>query len=106
MNLFETTLDSFQIISVYISTMNNNNNKLKFIEKLYPLGFRSDAKELSKMTIMFTFAYLFSIWSISTILLAFTIYSLISNTIMIGIMYGSETLLPQCYGENGRCITT
>lgn len=34
--------------------------------------------------------------------LAFSIYSVIGNCIMIGINYGSDTLLPQCYGGNKR----
>ncbi|CAF0928092.1 unnamed protein product [Adineta steineri] len=88
------------------------------LQTLYPLGFRHDAQELSKMTVMFTLAYMLSIWSLSTVslifmsrlgetefnasALAFTIYSLVSNTVMVGITYGSETLLPQCYGGNKR----
>ncbi|CAF4160751.1 unnamed protein product [Adineta steineri] len=88
------------------------------LRKLYPLGFRHDAQELSKMTAMLIFAYMLSIWSLSTVSLIFmsrlgeaefnasalalTIYTLVSNTVMSGINYGSETLLPQCYGGNKR----
>ncbi|CAF0930113.1 unnamed protein product [Adineta steineri] len=88
------------------------------LRKLYPLGFRHDAQELSKMTAMLIFAYMLSIWSLSTVSLIFmsrlgeaefnasalalTIYTLVSNTVMSGINYGSETLSPQCYGGNKR----
>jgi Na+-driven multidrug efflux pump len=85
-------------------------------EKLYPSGFRHDASILIPITFTFIISYVLASWMFTTVSLAFisqlgakerdgcalglTIYSLIGNSILVGLNFGCDTLLPQCFGGN------
>jgi hypothetical protein len=87
-------------------------------EKLYPSGFRHDASILVRRAFAFIVSYVFSLWMFTTVSLAFishlgakerdgcalglTMYSLIGNCVLVGLNFGCDTLLPQCFGGNKR----
>jgi len=99
--------------------MTNIKNKFLAIkQKLYPFGFRKDAWMLTTATVSFLTGHVFAVWLFPTISLVFvgrlgakerdgcalalSIYNLIGNAIVVGINFGCDTLLPQCYGGNRR----
>jgi hypothetical protein len=85
-------------------------------EKLYPSGFRQDSSILVRRAFAFIVSYVFSLWMFTTVSLAFishlgakerdgcalglTMYSLIGNCVLVGLNFGCDTLLPQCFGGN------
>ncbi len=91
---------------------------LNFMEKCYPYGFRHDAMTLISTTFAFLISHVLTAWMISAISLLFmarlgqvdmnsaalalTVYNLIGNSVMLGLNFGCDTLLPQCYGGNKR----
>ncbi len=95
------------------------NVKEKFLtlkEKLYPSGFQHDASILVRRTFAFSISSILSVWMFTTVSLAFisrlgakerdgcalalTIYSLIGYSVLVGLNFGCDTLLPQCFGGN------
>jgi len=85
----------------------------------FPCGFKSEAKILMKITVPFALGNILSSWLISFISLAFlghargqielnagalalSTYILIANSLMLGLNFGCDTLLPQCFGGNKR----
>ncbi len=96
--------------------MNIRNKFSTLKQKLYPFQFQPDARILARRILAFVFIYVFSAWMFTTVSLAFvsrlgdkeragcalaiTIYSLIGNSILMGISFGCDTLLPHCFGGN------
>ena len=88
------------------------------VEKLYPLGFCSDAYTWVKTAASLSISYVlcsFCIPSISLVFLsqlgqkelngcslALTVYSLTGKFILVGLNFACDTLLPQYYGGNKR----
>ena len=89
------------------------------IKRFFPCGFRNEAVALAKITIPFALGNVLASWCISFIslafighahgqlelnacALAFSTYILIANSLMLGLNYGCDTLLPQCHGGNKR----
>ena len=95
-----------------------NNIYSTYKQKFYPFGFRHDALTLTRSTFSFIISYVLSTWMITTVSLmfvarlgqrelngsglAFTVAGLVSESILIGLNYGCDTLLPQCFGGNKR----
>lgn len=92
---------------------------MSFIQRCFPLGFRDEALTLVKITVPFAIGNVLASWLISFISLAFighahgqlelnacalglSTYILIANSLMLGLNYGCDTLLPQCFGGNKR----
>jgi len=87
-------------------------------QKLYPCGFRHDAKILVMRTFAFIVSYVLASWAFTTVslafisrlgpqerdgcALAFSVYVLVGNSILSGLNFGADTLLPQCFGGNKR----
>jgi Na+-driven multidrug efflux pump len=85
-------------------------------EKLYPSGFRHDASILVPRTFAFIISYVLSAWMLTTVSLVFisqlgakerdgcalglNVYNLIGNSFLVGLNFGCNTLLPQCFGGN------
>jgi Na+-driven multidrug efflux pump len=90
---------------------------MSFIKRCFPLGFRDEALTLIKITVPFAMGNVLASWLITFISLAFighahgqlelnacalalSTYILIGNALMIGLNFGCDTLLPQCFGGN------
>lgn len=90
-----------------------------FIQRCFPCGFRDEALALIKITVPFAMGNVLASWLISFIslafighvhgqlelnacALAFSTYILIANSLMLGLNFGCDTLLPQCLGGNKR----
>jgi Na+-driven multidrug efflux pump len=87
-------------------------------QKLYPIGFRHDAWTLTSTTFALIISYVFASWMITTVSLVFigrlgdrerdgcalaiTTYVLIGNCVLMGLNFGCDTLLPQCFGGNKK----
>ncbi len=85
-------------------------------QKLYPFQFRPDARILASTTLAFIISYVLAAWMFTTVSLAFisrlgdrerdgcalalTVYSLVGNSVLAGIRFGCDTLLPHCFGGN------
>jgi hypothetical protein len=85
-------------------------------EKLYPSGFRHDASILLPRTVAFSISSVLSVWMFATVSLAFisrlgtkerdgcalglSVYNLIGYSVLLGLNFGCDTLLPQCFGGN------
>ncbi|CAF1212459.1 unnamed protein product [Adineta ricciae] len=86
---------------------------------MFPFGFRDEAFVLIKITVPFAMGNVLASWLIAFIslalighahgqlelnacALALSTYVLISNSIMLGLNFGCDTLLPQCFGGNKR----
>lgn len=95
------------------------NKSLSFIQRYFPCGFRDEALTLTKITVPFAMGNVLSSWLISFIslalvghahgqlelnacALALSTYVLIGNSLMLGLNFGCDTLLPQCLGGNKR----
>jgi len=92
---------------------------ISFIQRCFPCGFRDEALTLVKITVPFAMGNILASWVISFICLAFvghahgqlelnacalalSTYVLIANSLMLGLNFGCDTLLPQCSGGNKR----
>jgi len=92
---------------------------MSFIKRSFPFGFRDEALTLVKITVPFALGNVLASWLISFISLAFmghaygqlelnacalglSTYILIANSLMLGLNFGCDTLLPQCFGGNKR----
>jgi len=92
---------------------------MSFIQRYFPCGFRDEALTLVKITVPFAMGNILASWLISFIFLAFvghthgqlelnacalaiSAYILIANSLMLGLNFGCDTLLPQCSGGNKR----
>ena len=90
-----------------------------FVERTFPFGFRSEALALIKITVPFAMGNVLASWLIAFVSLAFvghahgqlelnacalglSTYVLIANSVMLGLNFGCDTLLPQCFGGNKR----
>ncbi|CAF3525731.1 unnamed protein product [Rotaria socialis] len=90
-----------------------------FMKRHFPFGFRDEALALVKITFPFALGNVLSTWLISFVSLAFighahgqiefnacalaySTYILIANSLMLGLNFGCDTLLPQCFGGNKR----
>ncbi|CAF0885948.1 unnamed protein product [Rotaria sordida] len=89
------------------------------IQRCFPFGFRDEALILIKITFPFALGNVLASWLISFVSLAFvghargqielnacalalSTYILIANSLMLGLNFGCDTLLPQCFGGNKR----
>ncbi|CAF2343498.1 unnamed protein product [Rotaria sp. Silwood2] len=87
------------------------------IKRYFPLGFRDEALTLIKITFPFALGNVLASWLLSFVslafighvhgqialnasALAFSTYILIANSLMLGLNFGCDTLLPQCFGGN------
>lgn len=87
--------------------------------KYFPCGFRDEALTLIKITVPFALGNILATWLISFISLALvghaygqfelnacalatSAYVLIASSLMLGLNFGCDTLLPQCLGGNKR----
>jgi len=92
---------------------------MSFIQRYFPCGFRDEALTLIKITVPFAMGNILASWLISFISLALvghahgqlelnacalasSTYVLIANSLMLGLNFGCDTLLPQCLGGNKR----
>jgi Na+-driven multidrug efflux pump len=92
---------------------------MSYSKRCFPFGFRDEALTLVKITVPFAMGNVLSSWLISFISLAFmghahgqlelnacalalSTYVLIANSLMLGLNFGCDTLLPQCFGGNKR----
>ncbi|CAF0755749.1 unnamed protein product [Adineta steineri] len=92
---------------------------VSFMKRCFPLGFRNEALTLVKITFPFAMGNVLASWLIAFVSLAFighahgqlelnacalglSTYVLIANSIMLGLNFGCDTLLPQCFGGNKR----
>lgn len=92
---------------------------VSLVKRCFPLGFRDEALTLIKITFPFALGNVLASWLISFISLAFighahgqielnacalalSTYVLIANSLMLGLNFGCDTLLPQCFGGNKR----
>jgi Na+-driven multidrug efflux pump len=92
---------------------------MSFIQRYFPCGFCDEALTLVKITVPFAMGNILASWLISFISLAFvghvhgqlelnacalatSAYILIANSLMLGLNFGCDTLLPQCSGGNKR----
>lgn len=90
-----------------------------WIKRAFPFGFRDEAKAMLKITVPFAMGNILASWLIGFISLAFighvrgqtelnaaalalSTYVLLANSLMLGLNFGCDTLLPQCYGGNKR----
>ncbi|CAF0930976.1 unnamed protein product [Rotaria sp. Silwood1] len=89
------------------------------IQQCFPFGFRDEAFKLIKITFPFALGNILASWLIAFVslafvghahgqitlnacALAFSTYILIANSLMLGLNFGCDTLLPQCFGGNKR----
>ena len=87
------------------------------IKRFFPCGFRDEAFALAKITIPFALGNVLASWCIGFVSLAFighahgqlelnacalalSTYVLLAYSLMLGLNYGCDTLLPQCHGGN------
>lgn len=103
--------------------MVDNSNSVRIPTSLakqyFPCGFRDEALTLVKITVPFALGNILATWLISFISLALvghaygqlelnacalatSTYVLIANSLMLGLNFGCDTLLPQCSGGNKR----
>jgi Na+-driven multidrug efflux pump len=92
---------------------------MSFIKRYFPCGFRDEALTLIKITVPFAMGNILSSWLISFVSLAFvghahgqlelnacalatSTYILTAGSLMLGLNFGCDTLLPQCLGGNKR----
>jgi Na+-driven multidrug efflux pump len=92
---------------------------MSFSKRWFPFGFRDEALVLIKITVPFAMGNVLASWLISFVSLAFvghargqlelnacalglSIYVLVANSLMLGLNFGCDTLLPQCFGGNKR----
>ncbi|CAF4334985.1 unnamed protein product, partial [Rotaria sp. Silwood2] len=84
-----------------------------FIRRFYPLGFQQEALVLSKMTLAFVISHICTSWMLSTVSLAFmghlgqaelnasglafSVYNLLGSSIIVGLNFAAETLMPQYF---------
>lgn len=96
------------------------NKNLSLIERLCPLGFRSDAYELIKLAFSLAISYALTIWMMGGVSLMFmshqgqlifnacslanTASLLVSYSLLLGGNYGCDTLLPQYSGSEKRMM--
>lgn len=90
-----------------------------FLTRCFPCGFRDEAINLIKITVPFALGNILATWLISFIslalvgqahgqlelnacALAMSTYVLIASSLMLGLNFGCDTLLPQCLGGNKR----
>ena len=100
-------------------TTNETNARRTFFARCFPCGFRDEAIILVKITVPFALGNILSTWLISFIslalvgqargqvelnacALAMSTYVLIASSLMLGLNFGCDTLLPQCLGGNKR----
>lgn len=100
-----------------IETTTNQRQTLN--SRCFPCGFRDEAISLIKITVPFALGNILATWLISFIslalvgqahgqselnacALAMSTYVLIANSLMLGLNFGCDTLLPQCSGGNKR----
>ncbi|CAF2136962.1 unnamed protein product [Rotaria magnacalcarata] len=114
--------DEIQRETILIVDGKEESNKTKsddgIFNRLYPFGLLNESKTLLKITIPFAFGNVLQSWFISFVSLVFmgqlglmernacalalSTYVLIGNSLMLGLNFGCDTLLPQCYGGNKR----
>ena len=92
---------------------------MSFMKRCFPLGFRDEALALIKLTVPFAMGNILASWLITFVSLTFmgnargqlelnacalalSTYVLIGNSLMLGLNFGCDTLLPQCFGGNKR----
>jgi Na+-driven multidrug efflux pump len=97
----------------------SNSRSISLSKRWFPCGFRDEALILGKITFPFAMGNILSSWLISFISLALvghahgqlalnacalasSTYVLIANSLMLGLNFGCDTLLPQCSGGNKR----
>ena len=94
--------------------------RLTFIKNLYPLGFRHDAQTLVKLAGSLMLSNALSLFFISAVSLVFmdrlgnaelnasalalTTHYVTSKSILLGLNFGCDTLLPQYYGLDKRKV--
>lgn len=95
------------------------NKENTFLQHFFPYGFSNEARILLKITVPFVFGSILSSWLIGFIALAMighargqlelnasalalSTYILIGNSLILGLNFGCDTLLPQCHGGNKR----
>ena len=88
-----------------------------FVTQCFPFGFRDETSALIKITLPFALGNILASWLLSFISLAFighahgqtelnacalalSTYIIIANSVMLGLNFGCDTLLPQCFGGN------
>jgi Na+-driven multidrug efflux pump len=98
---------------------NSTTTSRSLFQRYFPCGFRDEASVLVKITFPFALGNILSTWLISFISLALvghahgqlalnacalaaSAYVLIANSLMLGLNFGCDTLLPQCAGGNKR----
>ena len=99
--------------------MAETSTSMSYIKRCFPLGFRDEALMLVKITVPFAMGNVLASWLISFVALAFighahgqlelnacalalSTYVLIAYSLMLGLNFGCDTLLPQCFGGNKR----
>jgi Na+-driven multidrug efflux pump len=99
--------------------MSNTTTSKSLCERYFPCGFRDEALILVKITFPFALSNVLASWLISftslvlvghahgqlalnACALAASTYILIANSLMLGLNFGCDTLLPQCSGGNKR----
>ncbi len=97
----------------------SNSRSISLSKRWFPCGFRDEALILGKITFPFAMGNILASWLISFISLALvghahgqlalnacalasSTYVLIANSLMLGLNFGCDTLLPQCSGGNKR----
>jgi Na+-driven multidrug efflux pump len=95
------------------------NKSTSLLKRCFPSEFRKEANALTKITIPFALGSILSSWLLVFISLAFvghargqtelnacalavSTYVLIAGSLMLGLNFGCDTLLPQCFGGNKR----
>ena len=89
------------------------------MKRYFPFGFRDEAVALLKITFPFAMGNILASWlvvfislifighargqmELNACALALSAYVLIGSSLMMGLNFGCDTLLPQCFGGNKR----
>lgn len=89
------------------------------VKRMFPFGFRAEAIALMKITGPFAMGNVLASWlnaflslamighahgqlELNACALGLSTYVLIANSLMLGLNFGCDTLLPQCFGGNKR----